>query len=93
MRIIILLELEDIMSTLYDYNAPKKATNLTINSDLLLKTRELKINLSATLEKALKEKLKQAEESNWKKENKLAIEAYNQFIESNGSFSDEFRDF
>ena len=41
------------MPSLYDQNAPKKSTNLSINSDLLAKTRAMKINLSATLEKAL----------------------------------------
>jgi antitoxin CcdA len=79
------------MSELYDYSAPKKATNLSINSDLLVKTRELKINLSATLEQALQEKLKLVKENTWKEENKLAIKTYNQFIEENGSFSAEFR--
>jgi len=78
------------MSELYDYSAPKKATNLSINSDLLAKTREMKINLSATLEQALQEKLKVAKENAWKEENKMAINAYNQFVEENGSFSDEF---
>ena len=78
------------MSELYDYSAPKKATNLSINSDLLVKTREMKINLSATLEQALQEKLKVAKENAWKEENKMAIDAYNQFVEENGSFGDEF---
>ena len=41
------------MRHLYDENAPKKATNLSLNSDLLAKSRALKINLSATLEQAL----------------------------------------
>tara|TARA_R110002124_G_scaffold273701_2_gene443227 strand:+ start:163 stop:441 length:279 start_codon:yes stop_codon:yes gene_type:complete len=80
----------EFMSELYDYSAPKKATNLSINSDLLVKTREMKINLSATLEQALQEKLKVAKENAWKEENKMAINAYNQFVEENGSFSDEF---
>ena len=78
------------MSKLYDYSAPKKASNLSINSDLLVKAREMKINLSATLEQALQEKLKVAKENAWKEENKMAINAYNQFVEENGSFSDEF---
>ena len=40
----------DEMQDLYDINAPKKATNLSLNSDLLQKARSLKVNLSATLE-------------------------------------------
>ncbi len=42
------------MQPLYDSEAPKKATNLSLNSDLLKRSRELNINLSATLEQALK---------------------------------------
>ena len=47
------------MKTAYDHSAPKKATNLSINSDLLRLARERGINLSATLETALAEKLRQ----------------------------------
>lgn len=81
------------MQTLYDYNAPKKATNLSLNSDLLKKAKLLKINLSATLEQTLNSKLAEVEEKNWAKKNKRAIKAYNNFIEENGCFSDDFRDF
>ena len=45
------------MQQLYDTTAPKKATNLSLNSDLLIKSRALNINLSATLEQALKHEL------------------------------------
>ena len=55
------------MQDLYDINAPKKATNLSLNSDLLHKARDLKVNLSATLEQALKDELKSVEEERWKK--------------------------
>ena len=81
------------MHALYDVKAPKKATNLSINSDLLNKTKQLNINLSATLELALKEVLVKKEQQQWQKENKNAIKAYNNFIEENGCFSDEFRSF
>lgn len=81
------------MQSLYDLNAPKKATNLSLNSDLLVKSKALKINLSATLEQALKEKLATTEAKKWSDENKNAIKAYNDFIDENGCFSDEFRRF
>ena len=45
------------MEPLFDLEAPKKATNLSVNSDLLKKSRALDINLSATLEQALQAKL------------------------------------
>ena len=81
------------MQSLYHINAPKKATNLSLNSDLLIKSKALNINLSATLEQAFKEKLADIEAKNWASENKNAIKAYNDFVEENGCFSDEFRSF
>ena len=81
------------MQSLYNENAPKKATNLSINSDLLAKTRKLKINLSATLEQALQKRLAEQNIENWKQENAPAIKAYNNFVEDNELFSDEFRSF
>lgn len=81
------------MNRLFDENAPKKPTNLSINSDLLTKTRALKINLSATLEHALENKLAEAEAKKWSAENNTAIRAYNDFVEKNGCFGDEFREF
>lgn len=81
------------MQELYDTSAPKKATNLSINSDLLKKTRSININLSATLELALREELAKSEAEQWKKENKKAINAYNKFVETHGCFGDEFRSF
>lgn len=81
------------MQALYNYDAPKKPTNLSINSDLLKKTKALNINLSATFEQALREKLAETATNKWQKENKAAIEAYNNFVEDNGLFADEHRQF
>jgi antitoxin CcdA len=81
------------MQNLYNTNAPKKPTNLSINSDLLAKTRALDINLSATLEQALKQELAQAKAAKWAETNKAAIQAYNTFVDDNGCFGDEFREF
>jgi len=81
------------MQPLYDPNAPKRATNLSVNSDLLAKSRKLKVNLSATLEQALRQKLAEQSGENWKRENATAIKAYNNFVEENGVFGDEYRSF
>jgi len=81
------------MQALYDFEAPKKATNLRLNSNLLKRTRALNINLSATLEQVLTDKLKSIEAKKWVKENKNAIKAYNDFVDENGCFGDEFREF
>lgn len=81
------------MPHIYDPSAPKKATNLSINSDLLAKSRALNINLSAALEQALQQQLAQARSAQWAQENKAAIAAYNAFVEEKGCFGDEFREF
>ncbi len=81
------------MQNLYDGSAPKKATNLSINSDLLSKSRALNINLSATLEQALIDQLAKSKAEKWKKQNKAAIKVYNDFIDENGCFGDEHREF
>lgn len=77
----------------FDTSAPKKPTNLTINSDLLSKAREMNINLSATLESALAEQLRRIHKERWIKENMKAIEAYNSLVEKEGVFGDDVRGF
>ena len=81
------------MQPLFDTQAPKKPANLSINSDLLFKARELKINLSATLEQALTTQLKRQQRELWLKENAKAIKVYNSFVEEHGVFSDDLRSF
>jgi antitoxin CcdA len=81
------------MNYAYNTQAPKKPTNVSINSDLLEKARSLKINLSATLENALAEQLRNEQRAEWVRENAGAIQAYNQFVETNGTFSDSVRKF
>lgn len=61
------------MQPIYDTSAPKKPTNLSVNSDLLLRIKDMGINVSTTLEKALITELRKAEAERWAKENKKAI--------------------
>lgn len=81
------------MSQLFNPQAPKKPTNVSINSDLLEKARDLNINLSATFEAALAEHLRAELREQWKKENAQAIQAYNRYVEEQGVFSDGLRKF
>jgi antitoxin CcdA len=81
------------MTAIYNKDAKKKATNISINSELLEKAKKYKINISANVEKTLEELIKQHEIQNWEKENKEAIESYNERIAKNGVFSDVFRSF
>ena len=71
----------------------KKPTNVSINGDLLKRARELNINLSALLERALATYLKQHAGDQWLEENRAAIEKYNDHVDANGVFSDGIRRF
>lgn len=78
---------------LYDISATKRATNLSLNSDLIKKAKQLKLNISNICEKALEEQLKKHDEELWLAENKEAMTSYNEFVEENGLFSDSVRRF
>lgn len=78
---------------IYQHDAPKKSTNLSINSDLLRQAREHRINLSRALEQRLLEMLLEEKRCQWREENREAIAAYNRRIEASGVFSDGLRDF
>jgi antitoxin CcdA len=81
------------MNLAYDIRAVKKATNVSINSDLLAKAKALKINMSATLENALADIVVARQRELWKEENRSAIEAYNQLVEERGMAGDGLRSF
>ena len=53
----------------------------------------MNINLSATLEQALGEALRQRQREQWLAENREAMEAYNAHVEKHGVFSDGLRSF
>ena len=78
---------------LYDTAAPKKATNLTINGDLLDQARALGINLSQTLEQRLVEVLRAERRRRWLEDNREAIRSFNDYVERNGSVADDYRSF
>lgn len=77
----------------YNAHAPKKSTNLSINSDLLQQAREHRINLSRALEQRLIEMLLEEKRRQWREENRDAIEAYNLRIEASGVFGEGLRRF
>ena len=72
---------------------PKRATNVSVRSDLLSAAREAGVNLSATLERALTEELAAVQRRKWREENREAIQAYNEHVEKHGTFSDDVRKF
>lgn len=81
------------MTAIYNPRAAKKATNLSINSDLLQQAKELKINLSQSLEEYLTQKIIEKKSEEWLAQNQDAIHDYNEVVKSRGVFSDGLRRF
>ena len=81
------------MPTTDNTRVAKRATNLSINAELLGRAKELGINLSATLEQALTEAIRQRARDQWVAENQAAIDAYNEHVDTKGVFSDGLRSF
>ncbi len=81
------------MNMIFNPEAPKKATNLSLNSDLVQKAKDENINLSFIVEHAIAEELRKRKEIIWKQENKQAIESYNESVTNIGMFSDDLRSF
>jgi antitoxin CcdA len=79
------------MNLVFDAAAPKRPTNLSVNSDLLAKARHLNLNLSATLEHALADEVRKAERKQWLEINRDAIEEANRLVEEVGLFADSYR--
>jgi len=74
-------------------HAPKKAVNVSLNSDLLQIGRDLGLNISALAEAALAQAVKEALAQAWLRENADGIQAYNEHVENHGVFSDGLRSF
>ncbi len=74
-------------------DAPKRATNLSLNSRVLDMARELKLNLSQTVDRLLADEVRRRYVEHWVEENKEAIEEYNARIERDGVFSARYRNF
>jgi antitoxin CcdA len=77
----------------YDVSAPKRATNVSINADLLSQARQCGVNLSQALEDALKTRLAEERRRKWLEDNLEAIQDYNKHFEKYGLWSDGLRMF
>jgi antitoxin CcdA len=69
--------------------APKKATNLTLNTKTLEMARSLGINVSQTVDVLLAAEIKRIYWERWNAENKDAIDHYNARIAAEGTFAQQ----
>ncbi|MGJ7581228.1 type II toxin-antitoxin system CcdA family antitoxin [Variovorax sp. RHLX14] len=73
--------------------APKKATNLSLNSKVLEMARELGMNVSQTVDGLLAEEVKRRYLEKWADESKDGIAAYNARIAREGLPLAKYRTF
>ncbi len=71
----------------------KKPVNLSVDAELLNEARRFDINVSATLERALRAEVTKSRRERWLFENAGAIAAYNDQLDEHGVFSDGLRGF
>ena len=71
----------------------KRATNLSVDEQLLDRAKRLGLNLSRVLEDGLARAIREREADEWLRRNRGALEAYNQQVEKHGVFSDALRSF
>ncbi len=74
-------------------NAPKKATNLSLNSKVLEKARELGMNVSQTVDALLAAEVRRCYWQKWNEENKDAVAEYNARIAREGLPLTKYRTF
>lgn len=65
----------------------KKATNLSVDPELLKQARALDLNLSEIFERSLSEAIREKQRDKWLTDNKESIEAHNRYVERYGVFS------
>jgi len=72
---------------------PKKATNITLSSDVLTEAKALGINISQACDQFLRDLVRRERERRWQEDHAEFIAAYNRTVESAGLPLDEWRGF
>nr|WP_145546165.1 type II toxin-antitoxin system CcdA family antitoxin [Variovorax boronicumulans] len=73
--------------------APKKATNLSLNSKVLEMARELGMNVSETVDALLAKEVERRYWEGWQERNQDAIDDYNARIRREGIWGAQYRTF
>jgi antitoxin CcdA len=74
-------------------DAPKRPTNVSLNTRLLKEAKALKINVSRAAEQGLAAQIAEARAKAWKAENREAIQAANKYVEKHGLPLGRYRQF
>lgn len=74
-------------------DGPRKATNVSLNSELVEEAKRLGINVSRACEEGLARQVKETAEEEWLRENKAALDASNEYVRKHGLPLDKYRQF
>lgn len=73
--------------------APKRATNVSLRSDLIDEAKKLDINISEACERGLSDQVAKTRREAWLRENREAIESSNAYVEEHGLPLARYRQF
>ncbi|AWJ84452.1 post-segregation antitoxin CcdA [Azospirillum sp. TSH58] len=68
----------------FDDSAPKHATSVSLNSDLLAQAQALGIDVAQACERGLADQIAEVRDRAWREENRPAIESSNAYVEAHG---------
>lgn len=71
----------------------RKSTNLSLDAQLVAEAKELDINISRVAEESIASAVAEERKRLWKIENRVAIEAWNDYVERNGLPLAKYRQF
>jgi antitoxin CcdA len=86
-------DMEAAMSVQPKRESIRRATNLSIDAELLDAARKLSINLSRAAEEGISLAVRRERERQWLEENREALESYNAYIDANGLPLAKYRQF
>ena len=75
------------------FDNQNRATNISLSKELVDHAKRLSINVSQACESGLYEQVKRALGEEWKRENKEAIESWNEWTDKNGLPLEKYRQF
>lgn len=70
---------------------PRKAVNLSLDAELVAEAKALNLNLSRTVEEALRQRVRDEKARRWQEENAEAIAFNNAQLEREGLWCDDYR--
>jgi antitoxin CcdA len=74
-------------------SAGRKATNVSLDADLIAEARDLDINISRAAELGLSDAVRKEKERRWKEDNATAFDCANAYVEKNGIPLSKYRRF